>query len=227
MTPLLHHLAVLGLIAGLAGCSTPRIAGANNEARLPTERFDVKPTAQPEEIRLAVHAQGVSAPQAAALAALVARWTDLEAGRITIRSPTQGVDAAAAYRMGESVRGLLAQQGVPADQIDLVGYDPSGESNPPMRVGFTRYQAEIPKCGTTWTNISRSMQNEVQPNFGCAISANIAAQVANPADLAGPRAMTPQDATRRQVVLDKYRKGDMTGAAIDDHASGAVSKAIN
>ena len=45
-------------------------------------------------------------------------------------------------------------------------------------------------------------------NFGCANQRNFAAQVANPADLIGPRAMTPAPGERRDVVWGKYVKGE-------------------
>jgi pilus assembly protein CpaD len=59
------------------------------------------------------------------------------------------------------------------------------------------------------------------------VTANIAAQVANPEDLLGPRAETPIDSGRRATVLDKYRKGELTSSAKDDQSSGVVSKAVN
>ncbi len=70
------------------------------------------------------------------------------------------------------------------------------------------------------------MSNQPQPNFGCAVTSNMTAQIADPGDLLGPRTMTPQDAARRQVVLQKYRAGEKTGAEIDDGANGAVSQAV-
>jgi len=48
------------------------------------------------------------------------------------------------------------------------------------------------------------------PDFGCATQRNFAAQVANPADLIGPRSMTPAAAERRDVVWGKYIKGEST-----------------
>jgi pilus assembly protein CpaD len=70
------------------------------------------------------------------------------------------------------------------------------------------------------------MSNDVQPNFGCAVTANMAAQIANPADLARPQHATPADAARRSLVLDKYRKGQITSSEKDDQAKGVVSDAI-
>jgi pilus assembly protein CpaD len=37
--------------------------------------------------------------------------------------------------------------------------------------------------------------------------------VANPADLLGPRTMTPRDSTRRDVAYGKYINGEQTGAS--------------
>jgi pilus assembly protein CpaD len=224
---LLRSLAALGLTAALGACAT-HVPGANDEARLPTQRFEPKVTSQPEEVRLAIHAQGLSPAQAEALSKLVAYWREDEGGTIGIQAPTEGVEPGAAYRMSESARSFLLSKGVPADQVEMVGYAPdAAEPPPPLLVGYLRYKAEIPKCGEKWTSITRTFKNDVQPNFGCAVSANMAAQIADPADLMGPREMTPQDATRRQYVLDKYRKGEVTSAEKDEKSDGIVSRAIN
>ena len=55
----------------------------------------------------------------------------------------------------------------------------------------------------------------------------MAAQIANPEDLIRPRDSTPADAGRRDTVLGKYRKGDVTASAKDEQATGVVSKAVN
>ncbi len=41
---------------------------------------------------------------------------------------------------------------------------------------------------------------------------NLAAMVANPRDLIEPRGMTPRDSQRRDVIMDKYIRGDTTVA---------------
>ena len=51
--------------------------------------------------------------------------------------------------------------------------------------------------------------------------------MADPGDLLGPRRMTPQDGARRQDVLDKYRRGEVTSAKSDPTASGKISSAVN
>jgi pilus assembly protein CpaD len=225
-TSILRGCAAVGLAALLAGCAT-HVPGANEKAETPTQRFEAKVTPRPEEVRLAVHAQGISPRQADALTTLVANWRDDEGGLIGIQAPSQGVDSASAYRMSESARSFLISQGVPTEDIEVTSYTPGAQAEPALLVGYLRFEAEVPECGKTWTNISHSMKNDVQPNFGCAVTANMAAQMADPGDLLGPRRMTPQDAARRQDVLDKYRRGEITSSKTDSIANGKISDAVN
>ena len=70
------------------------------------------------------------------------------------------------------------------------------------------------------------MTNDVQKNFGCATTANMAAQVANPADLMGASDTAPIDAGRRMDVLSKYRQGKVTSSEKDEQAKGSVAQAV-
>jgi pilus assembly protein CpaD len=107
--------------------------------------------------------------------------------------------------------------------VRIVSYDAGADAAVPVVVGFLRYDAKGPQCGHDWGNLANAFNNEVYEQFGCSITANIAAQVADPADLLHPRTETAPDATRRQVVLDKYRQGSTTATAKDAQANGAVS----
>ena len=108
----------------------------------------------------------------------------------------------------------------------VVGFNPTGPEDDTIRVGFLRYEAEKLKCGQRWENLAATRNNEAYDNFGCALAANLAAQVANPEDLIRPRDMTPPDTGRRDTVLGLYRKGEVTSSKKDDQASGSISKAI-
>lgn len=229
-SPPLRSLAApvlaLAALASLTACATKVPDRVGKEARTPTEHFQLRAEPMDQEVRLAVHAQGLSANQAAALAQFVADWSDGGGGTITLRSPTGAADAGAAAHITDGARAFLIDQGVPADHIQVVSYDARGEPAPVLRIGYSAYRAIVPACGRTWTNIAHSATNDVQPNFGCSVTANMAAQIADPADLAHPRQMTPGDATRRINMLDKYRKGQVTSSEKDDQAKGVVSDAI-
>ena len=76
----------------------------------------------------------------------------------------------------------------------------------PLRLSYLHYVAEGPACGRWPTNLAARRRNLNYDNFGCAQQRNLAAQIANPADLLGPRSMTPSDAERRAVVIGQIRR---------------------
>lgn len=207
---------------GLSACgSTPK---SSDLALTPTEQWTdrVQVIGHPESIRLAVHANGPSANQGAALADFVARWMQADGGVIDIQAPT-----GASPRMISGVYSLLTAQGAPASSVRLSSYEAGEDPAAPIVVGFERYVAITPKCGADWENLTRTRNNDPFGNFGCAVTANIAAQVANPEDLIRPRATTPVDAQRRATVLENYRRGEVTSSARDDQAAGVISRAVN
>ena len=209
----------------LSACAT-RIPDRIENARTPTEHFQAKAVETLAETRLAVHAQGLSANQANALAEFVEDWAAGGGGRITLRAPTGGAEAGAAFRTAEGARAFLMDRGVPADLLLLTSYDAGGDPGAVISLSYPRTQAIIPACGKTWKSLTRTAANAVQSNFGCAVTANFAAQVANPGDLIRPSDSMPADASRRMTVLDKYRQGKVTSSEKDEQAKGAISQAV-
>ena len=223
----LVRMLLAAMIAGAAaGCATaPRPTAENPHGGLTsTEQFAARVDSRQDQILLAPHAEGLSAAQARALALLVDRWRDTGGGPIVVQAPSHG--GGEAYRSAQAIQQELAGLGVSETLIKLTGYDASTAESAPMIVGFSSYQATGPKCGLDWDSFTKSATNKPNSNFGCAITANIAAMVANPADLAGPRSSDPTDAQRRETVLGKYRAGTITSGAKDDQAGGAVSAAV-
>jgi len=223
---LISPILAIAALASLSACASTKAPDRLVQAKTPTEHYQAKAVAEPREVRLAVHAQGLSGPQAEALAQFAQDWADADGGTIILRAPTGGPDAGASFRTVEGARSFLIDQGVPADRLIVTGYDAKGAPGGVLHISYEAYRAVVPSCGKTWVNIARSMTNEVQPNFGCAVTANMAAQIADPADLVRPQRSTPADAARRAVVLDKYRKGQITASEKDDQAKGVVSDAI-
>jgi pilus assembly protein CpaD len=191
------------------------------DALTPTEQYPIEVRQNPDEIRLAIHDRGLTEGQQAALAAMVDRWRETGGGPVTVQAPRGPGDAQAGAYANEAAA-VLVDLGVPLEQVRLVGYQPKPDkAPPPLIVGFSSYQAVGPQCGH-WDNLTSTGSNRPYANFGCAMSANIAAQIANPRDLIAPRDMGPSDATRRSVVLDHYRKGEITSTAKDDQATATT-----
>ncbi len=192
---------------------------------LQTERYAIQVTPAPEELKLAPHAAGLSPNQADALAGFARQWSTDSGADITLKAPEHGVDPAGAFRTVTAARDYLVAQGVPPDKVRIVGYEAGADPHAPITVGYVRYQAKGPDCGRSWSDLSQVQNNQSYPEYGCAITANIAAEIANPADLLAPRALDPADAQRRQTVTDKYRQGVITSTPKDPQADGASDSA--
>lgn len=187
--------------ASLSACvSPPPIELA---PRTPTEQFAATVKVTPQSIELAQNPQGLSQAQRAAVYDMLGRWRSASGGPILIEAPNGGEPTAT------RVSQLLTEYGVGAPDISL--RRSNAAAGTPIRVSFPIYTAEIPECGKSWENLARPT-NEQQANFGCAVSANIAAMVSNPNDLVNPKPDGSPDASRRQVVLEKYRAGADTAA---------------
>ena len=213
-------LLAFGLAA--AGCSTP--AGGRHPAPLtPTERWSMHVEQQPEQIAFGPHADGLSDNQRAALTRYVDGWMTNGGGPIAVSTPKAGGDAAA--RTAWAVKARLQQLGVTDADIQVQGYD-SDQAGAPVLIVYQRYAAKIPECGKSWTDLTANYKNDGYQNFGCAVTANMAAQIANPRDIVSPADVGPSDAARRATIFEKYRKGEPTGAAVTDANAGKAATSV-
>lgn len=180
---------------------------------------------RPEELRLAVHAEGLSANQRRVLASFAAGWADADSATLSVRAPSAGPDRDTAWRFADEVRAALARDGVDAAVVNVIPYDqPAGE--PPVVVlAYERTVAMAAHCGH-WEDLTATGANREYANFGCAVTGNMAAEMAHPSDVVAPEASTPPSASRRQAVMDAWRSGAATSSAKDEQASGAISSAV-
>jgi pilus assembly protein CpaD len=203
----------------LAACASDPKANAPSRAAQavnPLELYPLKAGAATDRIALALHEGGLSPAQAQAIKALVARRAQAAGGVVTLSLPHGAADPKAAERMADFVQGLLNVQGAPTRRAAYDSDDPKA----PLLAAYDYEKTEIPACGKDWGDLSKTADNRVYDNFGCAVTANMAAQIANPNDLVRPRAEDAPDAERRMTVLDRYRAGKIT-AADEPQAKGA------
>jgi pilus assembly protein CpaD len=135
--------------------------------------------------------------------------------RLTIAVPTGAPNEVAALHAVADMRQLIREYGVDDSRVTVKPYHTDGEPQPPIRVSYARFVAEAPQCGQWPTNLSDDSRNLPYPNFACAQQRNIAAQIANPADLLGPRTMTPASGERTNQQWEKWTKGEATIAKKD------------
>jgi len=215
---LLAVLAGAGLIAGCA-VQNPIL---NTGLATPTEQYRAMVNSEPHGILLKAGAADLSGAQQSAVTGLVSEWREAGSGVILIEAPRGGGEGA--RRLSDRVAVALQSNGVRGGQFAIDEYDAPADA--PIRVSFLRHHVEPQQCGTLQSDFTATRENKPFSNFGCATTANLAAMVANPADLVAPRAEQPFDAGRRQVVLDKYRAGEPTSSAKDTQADGAISRAV-
>ncbi len=201
-------VAVTSAVA-LGACMGAPAGGLGPVPLTPLQRFTLQVEPGVERIALAVHNTGPSSNQQNALIDMANRFALAGADVLRVEAPS-GQDAVS-NEMAWGVRQTLERIGVPSDRIQVVAYD-APDPRAPVLVGYETVQAFVPRCNGGATSLTRSFANETGANFGCAVTANLAAQIANPRDIVTPRTMTPADAGRRAVVFDNYRKGDQTAA---------------
>ena len=126
-------------------------------------------------------------------------------GVIHILIPDGSPNERAAARLRGDIAATLRRNGVKPFNISSERYRAGPEESAPIRLSFSAMTASTNTCGQWPKDLLETAENKHYANFGCASQNNFAAQLANPADLLGPRATSPIDAERRIVIIDDYR----------------------
>lgn len=128
--------------------------------------------------------------------------------RVAVDDPD--LAAAAAHR--DAVAGITSRYGLMLDRSPPVtaGAVPPGM----IRVVISRSNAAVPAC-PDWSRPSQpEFEASTTSNYGCAVSANLAAMVANPQDLVeGETGSTIRDARSVTKAIKTYRDLAPTGTA--------------
>ncbi|MCB1440923.1 MAG: CpaD family pilus assembly protein [Nitratireductor sp.] len=135
-------------------------------------------------------------------------------GSIAIMVPAGSRNAASARSLAKQAAAELREINIPASAIRIVTYDAAGYGEAAtLRVVYTDLTASVDsKCGDWGEDLTDTRDNRSYRNFGCATQNNLAQQIANPADLLGPRGETGIDPTRRTTVIQDYH----------DNGNGAI-----
>ena len=215
--------AVFVLAAGLAASGCASMSGDTDAPITPLSRYALQVEPGLDRIALAVHDQGLSSNQYAALSGLAARYSTSGAGHVRIESPAG--DDPVAVEQAYAVRTFLQAAGVPADRIQMAAYA-APDPRAPVLAGFETLRASLPDCAAEARNMGTRLSNQISGGFGCAITANMAAQIADPRDILGARPMTPADSGRAAVVFDNYRRGQISSTPQEPLVNGRISGAV-
>ena len=123
---------------------------------------------------------------------------------VTILVPVGSANSAAASAMVSDLGRGMRRQGVSNVYVQSYQVD-RPDVSAPVRVSYVAIRATTDKCGRWPADLGDNPDNRHWANFGCSYQNNLAAQVANPSDLLGPRKQTTIDAERRDNVIEAYR----------------------
>ncbi|MDP2125476.1 MAG: CpaD family pilus assembly protein [Parvibaculum sp.] len=216
---------LVALVLGLAGCGGfSGVDQAQYDASR-THPISVQPDVATLNIDIPPGQPGLTTADRIAIADFATSYRARGHGPLTVSTPSGSPNAGTATAVLSDVRDALAERGVSGDMLAYTPYSASAaDRSAPLILSFKRYVAKASTCGDWSKSLTAEYKNVLPPNFGCATQNNLAAMVADPADLLKPRTMTSADADRRNTVLDKYRQGESTATARSDQDSGAVSK---
>ena len=150
--------------------------------------------------------RGATTSQRASLEGFLAGYDQSAAPVLNIIAPAGSANAVAAADAARDFAHIAKDSGVPSSRIMIASYQASPEEvAAPVRVSFAAMRAQTDKCGRWPKDILESSENKHYANFGCSYQNNVAAQIANPSDLLGPRKQTPIDPANRGSVIDGYQ----------------------
>lgn len=220
-------LLLIGVLAmGLAGCQT--IPSAENVKRYDYRlRHPIVIAEQAETLDIPVGAQTrhLSPRLAQAVRGFARDARTNGAGSAEILVPSGSLNEGSAQVLASRIRAEMVRGGLPRGRIHIRSYpvgDPGAVA--PIRVAYPKVKASVHPCGRWTDDLSSKMTNEDYADFGCATQSNLAAMVANPADLIQPRNSGPADRARRDTVFDKYREGSNPSG---DYKEGVGAKVSN
>lgn len=213
------------LALGACGSVPEAVPSEYVEATL-LERNPVKvvETAETIEIILDPAASELTLADRRRLRNFVRGYNDHGHGPLVMLLPEGTANQQFAVGAVAQARAIAFENGVSYEEIE--GGSKFG-SYPSIILSFKAYDAIAPECQSfAEIDFGEIRSNNDLPNLGCSIRTNLAAMIADPADLLGTRELDPVDAGRSQRVLEAWRAGEATGSAGNEGESGAVSDAI-
>ncbi|SFA93214.1 pilus assembly protein CpaD [Rhizobium sp. NFR07] len=199
---------VIGLAAALSGCAGK---DSMSTGSLPDDYRTRHPIVVGEaektmDIPVAAGDSRLTRGQEEVIAGFVAEYRRSANGIIQIITPRGSANEGAASAAASSMRRMMVKMGVPKEKILQSGFQADFGESAPVRLSYVAIAAKAGPCGEWPADMTlNTFSNKNYYNFGCANQSNLAAQMANPSDVLGPRRMTPPDGEQRGQVIENYR----------------------
>ncbi|MFC3208659.1 CpaD family pilus assembly protein [Aquamicrobium soli] len=204
VAPVLAALAI-SLLSGCANRDSVTVGAIPDDYRT-NHPIVISEKNETLDLPVAASARGMTQSQRATLLGFLDGYDKGAAPTLTILAPSGSANEVAAAAAARDFSRLATRNGVHSSRIAMLSYqaDPN-EVSAPIRVSYAKLRAHTDKCGRWPDDIADTTENRHYANFGCAYQNNLAAQLANPADLLGPRKQSSIDAANRSRVIGVYR----------------------
>ena len=235
MNPMLkptHALIAAGFcLTGLAGCAS-HAPTAVPQAYLEGTALDrnaigVSKRTEFLEVDISPVSNELTLKDRARIEAFVRTYRSKGHGPLIMSLPETSDNSQLAVSAVAAAREIAWQNGIEYSEIAGSSHGAGSDKSEPMILAFQVYDAIKPDCKSMAEyDVSDIRSNNEMPSLGCAIRTNLAAMIADPADLLGQRELEEGDAMRRQVILKKFREGETTASARSSEESGTISDAV-
>jgi pilus assembly protein CpaD len=224
-------LLITGFAVLLAGCYT---ASKETAGTIPNDYRQRHPITIAEgnrtlELFVGAGRGGLTPAQRAEVLAFARTWRREATGGVVIERPGDGPNERAARDTLKEVLSILVHAGVPNHGIGIKPYHAGHNTIAALRLSYPQVAAHAGPCGLWPEDLGPShetqhFENRPYYNLGCAHQRNLAAMVANPADLVQPRAETPVYQAKRTYGAEKWRRGESPATVYPDANKGAISE---
>lgn len=221
-------LAVGGLAAMLAGCYEHTVEVDYPYSISERHPISIGQGSHTVQVFLGEFRGGLTPSQRADVLAFAQGWRHEATGSIKIDVPSNRRTSRAAAASLREIFSILSASGIPRRAVYVGRYEAPSSALSSIRLNYSKLTAYAGPCGLWPKDLGPGggetyKRNWPYWNFGCATQHNIAAMVANPADLVQPRGTTPAYEARRSVALDNYIKGNDPSGKYTDYEKAKIS----
>jgi pilus assembly protein CpaD len=203
-------VAAVALLAGCANRDSVTVGAIPDDYRT-NHPIVISEKDQKLDLPVAAGDRGMTRSQRQTLLGFLDGYDRSAAPVLTILVPSGSANEIAAAAAGREFAKLAIANGVRSNRVIVTSYQAgAAETSSPVRIAYTSIRAQTGKCGRWPKDISPDSENKHYADFGCSYQNNLAAQMANPADLLGPRKTSDIDAENRSAVIDTYRAREIS-----------------
>jgi pilus assembly protein CpaD len=190
--------------------------GACSSVSQDVPAYRLNPTTVAESVeRLELYARPngltLSARDQSAVAQFIQTYAATGSGPIFINRPAGHGGGLGVQETDRMLRTVMSQVGVNPSAAQTGEYFVRPGDPAPVVVSYKTLRTVPQDCGSLGS-VTDVRNNGVSPEFGCFMSANMAAMISDPRQLIAPLPQGTPNAQRRQVIYDLYIEGQATAA---------------